>query len=58
MSKSLLPASLQDKNNLALEKCINSALDIDVKKFMKRNPNMTAADFHMVMYNETSGLLK
>ncbi len=35
MSKSLLPASLQDKNNLALEKCINSALDIDVKKFMK-----------------------
>ena len=30
----------------------------DVKKFMKQNPNMTSPDFHMVMYNETSGLLK
>lgn len=30
----------------------------DVKKFMKSNPNMTASDFHMVMFNETSGLLK
>lgn len=29
----------------------------DVKKFMKQNPHMTASDFHMVMYNETSGLL-
>ena len=30
----------------------------DVKKFMKRNPNMTSPDFHMVMYNETCGLLQ
>ncbi|MGN0031842.1 MAG: hypothetical protein ACI37Q_07815 [Candidatus Gastranaerophilaceae bacterium] len=30
----------------------------DVKKFMKQNPNMTSADFHMVMFNETSGLLR
>ena len=29
----------------------------DVKRFMKRNPNMTSSDFYMVMYNETSGLL-
>src|SRR5574344_1660925 len=28
-----------------------------VKKFMKRNPNMTSADFHMIMFNETEGLL-
>ena len=35
MSKSLLPVTLQDKNNLALEKCINAALDINIKKFMK-----------------------
>lgn len=30
----------------------------DIKKFMKQNPNMTSADFHMVMYNETSSLLR
>lgn len=30
----------------------------DVKKFMKRNPNMTSQDFHMVMFNETEGLVK
>jgi len=30
----------------------------DVKKFMKQNPDMTSADFHMVMYNETSGLIR
>lgn len=29
----------------------------DAKKFMKKNPNMTSADFHMVMFNETAGLL-
>lgn len=30
----------------------------DIKKFMKRNPNMTSPDFYMVMYNETEGLVK
>lgn len=30
----------------------------DVKKFMKRNPNMTSPDFHMVMFNETANLIK
>lgn len=25
----------------------------DVKKFMKQNPNITSADFHMIMFNET-----
>ncbi len=29
----------------------------DVKKFMKQNPNMTSADFHMIMFNETIGLI-
>ena len=29
----------------------------DVKRFMKNNPNMTRADFYMIMYNETVGLL-
>lgn len=41
-----------------IEKLDKFLAKFDVKKFMKRNPNMTAADFHMVMYNETSGLLK
>ncbi len=41
-----------------IEKLDKFMAKFDVKKFMKRNPNMTAADFHMVMYNETSGLLK
>ena len=31
---SLLPKSLQDKSNLAIEECIKTALDIDVTKFM------------------------
>ena len=28
----------------------------DVKKFMKRNPNITISDFHMVMFMETETL--
>lgn len=31
---SLLPSAVQDKNNLALEKCAKEILDIDVKKIM------------------------
>lgn len=38
-----------------LDKYINN---FDVKKFMKKNPNMTSPDFYMVMYNETEGLVK
>lgn len=30
----------------------------DVVKFMKKNPNMTCADFYMVMFNETEGIVK
>lgn len=30
----------------------------DVQKFMKKNPNMTNADFYMIMYNETEGMVK
>jgi len=35
MTKSLLPESLKDKSNLALEECMKEALDIDITKFMK-----------------------
>lgn len=38
-----------------LDKFLNR---FDVKKFMKQNPNMTSADFHMVMFNETANLIK
>ena len=45
-----------------LDKFLEIVLDkfhnIYLKKFMKRNPNMTSPDFHMVMYNETCGLLQ
>lgn len=30
----------------------------DVKKFMKRNPNITISDFNMVMFMETDSLRK
>ncbi len=40
-----------DKLNKYIEK-------FDVQKFMKRNPNMTSADFYMIMYNETEGLVR
>lgn len=30
----------------------------DVKKFMKRNPDMTVSDFNMIMFNETADLLR
>ena len=30
----------------------------DIKKFMKKNPNLTSPDFYMVIYNETEGLVK
>lgn len=40
-----------------LQKLDKFMAKFDVKKFMKNNPNMTASDFHMIMYNETAGLL-
>ena len=43
-----------DKVTQRLDKFLTK---FDVKKFMKQNPNMTSADFHMIMYNETASLL-
>ena len=40
-----------------IEKLDKYLKKFDVKKFMKRNPNMTSPDFHMIIYNETYGLL-
>lgn len=54
-------AKLKDENESnqkALKNLDKFLSKFDVKKFMKQNPNMTSADFHMVMFNETSSLVK
>lgn len=50
--------SENETNQKIIEKLDKYLTKFDVKKFMKRNPDMTSADFHMIMFNETSGLLK
>ncbi len=53
-------ARLKDENKdkpKTIEKLDKFLSKFDVKKFMKRNPNMTSADFHMIMYNETASLV-
>lgn len=49
--------SENEANPKTVEKLDKFLAKFDVKKFMKRNPNMTSSDFYMVMYNEVSGLL-
>ena len=44
-------------NDKIIQKLDKFLAKFDVKKFMKQNPNMTSADFHMIMYNETANLL-
>lgn len=54
-------AKLKDEHQSSekIIKKLDKYLDnFDVKKFMKKNPNMTSPDFYMVMYNETEGLVK
>ena len=49
----------EHENNEKIQKKLDKYLDnFDVKKFMKKNPNMTSPDFYMVMFNETEGLVK
>lgn len=45
-------------NEKIVKKLDNYLEKFDVKKFMKKNPDMTSPDFYMVMYNETEGLVK
>lgn len=59
MTKSYI-AKLKDehKNNEKTVKKLDKYLEkFDIKKFMKKNPDITSPDFYMVMYNETEGLL-
>ncbi len=46
-----------ENNPKTVEKLDKFMAKFDVKKFMKRNPNMTSSDFYMVMYNEVASLL-
>ena len=49
----------EHEDNEKIQKKLNKYLDnFDVKKFMKKNPNMTNPDFYMVMFNETESLVK
>ena len=41
-----------------IEKADKFLAKFDIKKFMKRNPNMTAPDFYMVMYSETESITR
>ena len=59
MTKSYI-AKLKDEhsdNEKAQKKLDKYLENFDVKKFMKKNPNMTSPDFYMVMFNETDGLV-
>lgn len=60
MTKSYI-AKLKDEHcdNEKIIKKLDKYLEkFDIKKFMKKNPNMTSPDFYMVMFNETEGLVK
>lgn len=46
-----------ENNPKTIEKLDKFLSKFDVKKFMKRNPDMTTSDFYMVMYNEVASLL-
>lgn len=49
----------ENENNEKVLKKLDKYLEkFNVKKFMKQNPNMTSSDFHMVMFNETCGLVQ
>ena len=50
--------SENEDNEKVIKKLDKYLEKFDIKKFMKKNPNMTSPDFYMVMYNETEGLLK
>lgn len=49
--------SENENNEKVIQKLDKFLAKFDVKKFMKQNPNMTSADFHMIMFNETAGLV-
>lgn len=49
--------SEHEDNEKVIQKLDKYLEKFDVQKFMKRNPNITSPEFHMVMFNETDGLV-
>lgn len=47
-----------DNEPKIIEKADKFLEKFDIKKFMKRNPNLTAPDFYMVMYSETEHITR
>ncbi len=47
-----------ETNEKVIKKLDKFLENFDVKKFMKKNPNMTSPDFYMVIFNETESLVK
>ena len=50
--------SEHEDNEKIIKKLDKYLEKFDVKKFMKKNPNMTSTDFYMIMFNETEGLVR
>ena len=44
-------------NEKVIKKLDKYLKNFNLARFMKNNPNMTRADFYMIMYNETAGLV-
>jgi len=44
-------------NEKAIKKLDKYLEKFDIKKFMKKNPNMTSPDFYMVMFNEVGNFV-
>ncbi len=51
-----LKSEHEDKPKV-IEKLDKFLSKFDVIKFSKKHPGMTSADFHMIMFNETAGLV-
>ena len=49
--------SENEGNEKVIQKLDKFLAKFDVLKFMKKHPNMTNADFHMLMFNETCSLV-
>ena len=47
-----------EENEKIIKKLDKYLANFDIKKFMQKNPSLTAPDFYMVMYNETENLVK
>jgi len=49
--------SENESNEKVIQKLEKFWAKFDAHKFLKQHSNMTSADFHMIMFNETAGLV-